>query len=612
MVHPWMEGTVVVGDTETNTIQEPTSEEPMEMAQVTEPESVSSGLQVTVRNAPNSSQRGCEETNSCFIPSTVTIDVGGTVTWENGDIGPHSATSRISTAGGLGEVIGLQWNSGFLTKGNSFSHTFDDAGTYNYFCILHPWMEGTVIVEAEYVPVVEVVIPPPVIEEVDLLSITELDSDFMDGTESQIIQKEILNKRIPRMTISAWVDPVFDLGLGKYAVISKKGSYDLFVTDFKAPYRTVGLTVFDGIHRNTISSFSTLSEDWHHVAGVINDSEFLLYLDGHLEKKDVMKSTLSSSETGENIEHISYMAASDNPINVGSEAYLAKVCDKSSSNPLQACHYEQRSKNNFQGLITKVKVTTDALTDEQIFDLYSEDKHRYQKQDITPFLEQSEDIDSAETVTVMEQSKYGSPALSDSECMALAKQRGFNQNSGESYTLVCQFPFDVVIPLNSRIFWVETLSLEDAPYHGIRSFDHLFQGTGATADMGFYEPDFSYGVYEYYDVYNKSLTGKIIISEPINAVSVSADSNKASCADNYSCYDPYVITTNVGQQVVWRSYDLNLHTVTSGTVDAPTPEIFDSGTFTTYEYFRHTFDEVGTYNYFCTIHPWMQGIVVVE
>ena len=99
------------------------------------------------------------------------------------------------------------------------------------------------------------------IEEVDLLSVTALDSDFMDGTESQIIQKESLNKRIAKMTISAWVNPVFDTGAGKYAVISKKGSYDLFVTDFKVPYRTVGFTVFDGIHKNTISSFSTLSED---------------------------------------------------------------------------------------------------------------------------------------------------------------------------------------------------------------------------------------------------------------------------------------------------------------------------------------------------------------
>jgi plastocyanin len=196
--------------------------------------------------------------------------------------------------------------------------------------------------------------------------------------------------------------------------------------------------------------------------------------------------------------------------------------------------------------------------------------------------------------------------------MDLAKQRGFNQNSGKSYTLVCQFPFDVIIPLNSRIFWVETLSLEDAPYHGIRSFDNLFQGSGATADMGFYEPDFSYGVYEYYDVYNKSLTGKIIISEPLNTVSVTADSNKASCADNYLCYDPYTVKINAGEQLVWRNYDLNSHTVTGGTPDVPTPEIFDSGNFKTYEYFRHTFDEVGTYNYFCTIHPWMQGIVVVE
>ena len=109
-----------------------------------------------------------------------------------------------------------------------------------------------------------------------------------------------------------------------------------------------------------------------------------------------------------------------------------------------------------------------------------------------------------------------SPKLSASECTALAIERqSYDQvGGGETYTLVCQFPFDVVIPLNSRILWMETLSLENAPYHTIQSVDNLF-GTGSvvSADMGFYDDTFTYGVYEFYDDFDSSQTGKIIISK---------------------------------------------------------------------------------------------------
>jgi len=94
----------------------------------------------TVTNAPGSSTPGCEP--ECFIPSTVTIDVGGTVTWENNDTAAHTSTAGSATEGPSGV-----FDSSLIMAGSSFSHTFDSAGTYDYFCMVHPWMEGTVIVE---------------------------------------------------------------------------------------------------------------------------------------------------------------------------------------------------------------------------------------------------------------------------------------------------------------------------------------------------------------------------------------------------------------------------------------------------------------------------------
>jgi predicted secreted protein with PEFG-CTERM motif len=98
---------------------------------------------VTVTNAAGSSTPGCEDTaDGCFIPSPVTIPMGGTVTWENNDTAAHTATGGSATEGPSGV-----FDSSLIMAGSSFSHTFDAAGTFDYFCMVHPWMAGTVIVE---------------------------------------------------------------------------------------------------------------------------------------------------------------------------------------------------------------------------------------------------------------------------------------------------------------------------------------------------------------------------------------------------------------------------------------------------------------------------------
>ena len=99
----------------------------------------------TVTNAPGSSTPGCEDTNSCFIPNPVTIAMGGTVTWENTDNAAHTITSGTAVQG----PDGVFDSSLMMANGPSFSFTFDTAGTYDYFCMVHPWMAGSVVVEDE-------------------------------------------------------------------------------------------------------------------------------------------------------------------------------------------------------------------------------------------------------------------------------------------------------------------------------------------------------------------------------------------------------------------------------------------------------------------------------
>lgn len=71
-----------------------------------------------------------------FSPDTLTVAVGTTVTWENSDSLAHTSTSDDEV-----------WDSGTLEGGGEFSFTFEEVGTFSYFCKIHPSMNGSVVVE---------------------------------------------------------------------------------------------------------------------------------------------------------------------------------------------------------------------------------------------------------------------------------------------------------------------------------------------------------------------------------------------------------------------------------------------------------------------------------
>ena len=87
---------------------------------------------------------GCEETDACYIPSTVTIDIGGEVTWSNDDTAAHTVTSGTAADGPDGF-----FDSSLFMAGDTYSFKFVDfePGDYPYFCMVHPWMVGTVHVQ---------------------------------------------------------------------------------------------------------------------------------------------------------------------------------------------------------------------------------------------------------------------------------------------------------------------------------------------------------------------------------------------------------------------------------------------------------------------------------
>jgi plastocyanin len=75
-------------------------------------------------------------TNTAFSPNPVNVSVGATVTWVNNDSTAHDSTA-----------VNNSFSTGSIAPGGSASHTFQTAGSIQYYCTIHPGMVGTINVQ---------------------------------------------------------------------------------------------------------------------------------------------------------------------------------------------------------------------------------------------------------------------------------------------------------------------------------------------------------------------------------------------------------------------------------------------------------------------------------
>jgi len=99
---------------------------------------------VDINMVVGSSIPGCETNNMCYMPYNAALDPGGEAMWHNIDDMAHTVSSG-TPAEGLDDIF----DSGLVPAGGMFSYKFEEAGTYDYFCMVHPWMAGMVMVSAE-------------------------------------------------------------------------------------------------------------------------------------------------------------------------------------------------------------------------------------------------------------------------------------------------------------------------------------------------------------------------------------------------------------------------------------------------------------------------------
>ena len=133
--------------------------------------------EVTIEPVEGSGAPGCEETSEgCWIPNTLTVDVGEVVIFSNTDSAAHTFTAGTAEDGPSGE-----FDTSLLMVDQTFEYTADTAGEIPYFCMVHPWMQGLIIVQEA---------GAAMMDDVELM-VTITDSIMDDGTHVYLEFSEI-------------------------------------------------------------------------------------------------------------------------------------------------------------------------------------------------------------------------------------------------------------------------------------------------------------------------------------------------------------------------------------------------------------------------------------
>jgi plastocyanin len=208
----------------------------------------------TVLNDLGSSTPGCEP--NCFIPATITIKAGESVTFSNTDTAAHTSTSV--DVDGVSDGV---WDSNLVMSGSAYTTPALDAGEYPYFCMVHPWMTGLVIVEEMVVEVTDT-IPPQVLVPADIV----IETGNQNGVSATFNPQAIDNvDEILSPTCNFSSGSIFPIGTTEVICTATDSSGNSNSNSFNVIVEFSGILIPEWI--KNVAGF------WH--AGDINDQSFL-------------------------------------------------------------------------------------------------------------------------------------------------------------------------------------------------------------------------------------------------------------------------------------------------------------------------------------------------
>ena len=221
--------------------------------------------EVTIENAVGSSTPGCEETDSCFIPSVATLSKADTeVTWLNTDNAAHTATSEVVQVGDTIYAQGGAWDSGLMMVGGQYTKSFEgfEPGTYPYFCMVHPWMTGTIIIEDGTSSTPTDTVPPQVLVPDDIT----LQTEDQNGASATFNPQAIDNiDELITPTCSPASGSVFAIGTTEVVCSATDSSGNTASNSFNVIIEYTGSLIPSWV--KNVAGF------WHD--GSINDASFL-------------------------------------------------------------------------------------------------------------------------------------------------------------------------------------------------------------------------------------------------------------------------------------------------------------------------------------------------
>jgi hypothetical protein len=171
-------------------------------------------------------------------------------------------------------------------------------------------------------------------------------------------------------------------------------------------------------------------------------------------------------------------------------------------------------------------------------------------------------------------------------------------------TVIPQITYSLDIFLNGQL--IESKQELETP-DGKDSVSVIFSDNGAA-------------IIRIFNVNNYDTSGEFSfkVSEPQNkiiadkTVEISKGSSFPGCELDSSCYVSSVVNIIPNQTVLWKNIDSATHTVTSGSPKLGSSNDFDSGILPSNGEFSHMFSKSGIFSYYCTLHPWMIGLVDVQ
>ena len=575
---------------------------------------------------------GCENTYECYFPYRETINVGETVMWFNQDSEWHTVTSGTPEDGPNG-----LFDSGKIENGQTFEHTFTQPGIYPYFDIAHPWAKGeiralgSVISSSDTTPP-QVIVPSDIILdestadyitlEYDVKAIDDVDGvitptcDFESGYVFR--SSEIERDTIPRILVECTAtDSAGNTGSNHFMVtfVSIPDTTPPVVITFdanmtidagtdeyaKLEYFVKAIDEVDGLMTPTcdIRSGSVIPVGQWLVTCTATDSA------GNTGSISFMVTITSSSDTSSldtTPPHV--MVPSDMIIYPGTDDFvkleyfvkaiddvdgvITPTCDVGSGSVISVVSVERllvtctatdsagnTGSTSFTVTITSIPdttppvvITSGDMTIDAGTDYYV--KFEY---DVKAF----DDVDGVITPTCDRPS--GSLVAVD--------------YLSDFFLFTCTAT-DSAGNTGSDRFFVTVTRPEPTPestYEPVPEYEH--------------EP-----VPEYEHEPVPEPTTPVMPSYA--DVILTEGSAVPGCEETNECYIPYRTTINVGESVIWSNVDTAAHTVTSGTTTDGPDGVFDSSLFGAGDTFSWKPDSAGEFSYFCMIHPWTVGKIIVK